>query len=402
MPDKPPVGTGRALVPSKRARAAMVRRLAGAAGAMTTAITQAMDARMPWFGKLSAEERSWITLVARAGIDGFAGWFGDDTDPAVDPLAIFSVAPRAMTRRISLQQTVDIIRTSIEVVEEQIATSMPKSDRLPLQTAIVQYSREVAFAAAEVYAQAAESIGAWDERTESIIIDAVVRHDDAVSVESRAATLGWPTTAPVVVIVGETPGGPADQAADELRHAATRGGLSVLCAAQGDRLIALLTGAGIVDDASALAAATQLQDRFGPGAVIVSSLAPNLGGAFDSAAEALSGAAAAPGWPEGPRVRAAKTMLPERALLGHPQAREDLLRTIYHPLVSAGGDLLSTCVCFLDHAGSIEASARALFVHANTVRYRIKRIDEVTGASPTDARDAYALRVAITLGRLAA
>jgi DNA-binding PucR family transcriptional regulator len=41
-----------------------------------------------------------------------------------------------------------------------------------------------------------------------------------------------------------------------------------------------------------------------------------------------------------------------------------------------------------------------LFVHANTVRYRLRRIHEVTGYSPTDPRDAFALRLAITLGRL--
>ena len=40
-----------------------------------------------------------------------------------------------------------------------------------------------------------------------------------------------------------------------------------------------------------------------------------------------------------------------------------------------------------------------LFVHPNTVRYRLKRITDVTGLSPTDARDAYTLRVALTLGR---
>jgi len=48
----------------------------------------------------------------------------------------------------------------------------------------------------------------------------------------------------------------------------------------------------------------------------------------------------------------------------------------------------------------VEATARDLFVHANTVRYRLKRIQDATGYSPTDARDAYVLRLAITLGRL--
>jgi DNA-binding PucR family transcriptional regulator len=43
-----------------------------------------------------------------------------------------------------------------------------------------------------------------------------------------------------------------------------------------------------------------------------------------------------------------------------------------------------------------------LFVHANTVRYRLRRAADVTGLTPTDPRDAYTYRVALTLGRLAA
>ena len=42
-----------------------------------------------------------------------------------------------------------------------------------------------------------------------------------------------------------------------------------------------------------------------------------------------------------------------------------------------------------------------LFVHPNTVRYRLKRVLEVTGLAPADARQAFTLRVAVVLGRLA-
>jgi DNA-binding PucR family transcriptional regulator len=41
-------------------------------------------------------------------------------------------------------------------------------------------------------------------------------------------------------------------------------------------------------------------------------------------------------------------------------------------------------------------------VHANTVRYRLRRAAEITGMSVTDPRQAYTYRVAMTLGRLAA
>ena len=61
-----------------------------------------------------------------------------------------------------------------------------------------------------------------------------------------------------------------------------------------------------------------------------------------------------------------------------------------------------TLIAYLDNSGSVEATARALFVHPNTVRYRLRRIAEVSGYHPADARSAYVLRLSVTLGRLMA
>jgi DNA-binding PucR family transcriptional regulator len=48
----------------------------------------------------------------------------------------------------------------------------------------------------------------------------------------------------------------------------------------------------------------------------------------------------------------------------------------------------------------LESAARALFIHPNTVRYRLRRVGDVTGLSPLLPREAYALRIALTVGRL--
>jgi DNA-binding PucR family transcriptional regulator len=94
-------------------------------------------------------------------------------------------------------------------------------------------------------------------------------------------------------------------------------------------------------------------------------------------------------------------LLPERALIGDAAARAQLLSGLYSPLAGAGATILETVAAFLENGGSVEATARLLFVHPNTVRYRLRRVADVTGYSPTEARDSYTLRVAITLGRLA-
>ena len=401
-PARPGPVTGRVLVPSDRARAALVKRLAATTSAMTTATLAAMDERHPWFGEMDAEHRSWIGIVARTGIDGFVQWVADDPEVPFEPSTVFATAPQALTRNITLHHTVDLLRTTIAVVEEQLVHVVGKNDLEVLQLAIVHYSREIAFAAAEVYARAAELRGAWDARMEALVVDAIVRAEADEAMVSRASTLGWTSGSKVFVAVGLAQEGTGQDVTIRLRHQATRLGVEVLTAVQGDRLVVVASSPGITDMAGAIDLIGHFDEHFAVGHVVVGDLVDDLVDTPVSARAATSGLRASLAWPEGGRVLPASELLPERALAGDGHARRTLAREIYQPLQAAGGDLLETCVSFLDHGCSVEGTARDLYVHANTVRYRIKRIQDVTGYSPTDARDAYVLRLAITLGRLAA
>ena len=42
--------------------------------ALGTAAMTLMDERLPWFRALSAENRSWLGLVAQAGVAAFVDW----------------------------------------------------------------------------------------------------------------------------------------------------------------------------------------------------------------------------------------------------------------------------------------------------------------------------------------
>ncbi len=97
----------------------------------------------------------------------------------------------------------------------------------------------------------------------------------------------------------------------------------------------------------------------------------------------------------------AADLLPERALTGDEQARRELVEELYRSLAGAGAALLDTVTAYASSGGSLEATARALFVHPNTVRYRLRRVAEVCGRAPTEPRDLFALQVALVLGRLA-
>lgn len=389
--------SGRTLVPSSRARSAMVRRLSAQAAEMTTATLSEMDARYTWFSEMEAEHRSWIGIVARAGIDLFVAWLSDEGDEPVSAAGLFDAAPRSVMRRITLQQTVELVRTTVEVVEQTV-TQMPRSDRAVLSTAIVYFSREVAFAAAELYATAAETRGAWDARLESLVVDAVVRGEADENLVSRASTLGWHSPESVAVVVGISPPG-TESAVEQIRKAASRAGLDALVSTQGDRLVVVL-GGDLNGTDGVVAVVRRFEGLFGEGPIVVGPLVEKLVDAGLSARAAFSGSRSAVAWPEAPRPVSAIDLLPERALAGDGHARRALAVDVYEPLGRAGGELLGTLVAFLDHGGSIEASSRALYVHANTVRYRLRRIQDVTGYNPTAPRDAYVLRLAVTVGRL--
>ena len=96
----------------------------------------------------------------------------------------------------------------------------------------------------------------------------------------------------------------------------------------------------------------------------------------------------------------ADDLLPERALLGDMPARHLLIERVFTPLQRAGGALLETATAYLHGGRGVEATARALFVHPNTVRYRLGKIAEVTGYDLGDPREAHVVRTAVALGTL--
>jgi DNA-binding PucR family transcriptional regulator len=146
-------------------------------------------------------------------------------------------------------------------------------------------------------------------------------------------------------------------------------------------------------------AARPIAAKCGPGPVVVGPQVPDLYDSTHSAQAAVAGLRAAAGWPDAPRPVPATELLPERALDGDDDARGYLVQSVYNPMLAAGAPLLDTLTTYLEQGSSLEATARLLFVHPNTVRYRLRRVTELTGLAPTDGRNAFTLRIALVLGR---
>ena len=341
---------------------------------------------------MTADERSWIGLIAQTGIAALADRLaGADTEAGVG--AVLAGAPRDLVRAVTLEQIVAMSRAVVDEVEGAVGELAAPGDEIALQHEVLRFARDVAFVSAEAFARAAEARGAWDARLASLVVDALLAGHEA-TVLNNAAALGWRDGAGVTVIAGQPPDGDPEAAADAVDAAARHQGLPVVTSGRGDALVAVI---GDVRDAGRVA--RLLASRFGTGAVVYGPLAPTLSAAGPSARAALAGLRAAVAWPGAPRPVAASALLPERALDGDPDAIDDLTR-LYDDLVGEGGGLVETLASLLESTGSIEATSRELFVHANTVRYRLRRIAETTGLSASDPRQAYVLQTTLSVGRL--
>ncbi|TDP96149.1 PucR family transcriptional regulator [Labedaea rhizosphaerae] len=371
-----------------------------ASGRLASASLAAMEEQFPWFQRMPADQRASVLLIAQGGVAGFAAWMRDRSEALRLTTDAFRTAPRELSRWISLRQTVELVRAALSVFEQEVPPlAADDAERAVLTEAVLRYGKEVAFTSAMSYASAAETRGAWDARLEALVVDGIVRGDAEEALLSRAAALGWDPGAEATVLVGNPPSDDQPTVVYEVRSRAARASRAALLSVQGSRLVVVLAGATETpDDAEVL---RRMADAFGAGPVVAGPTVASLAEAHRSSAEALSGLRAVVGWPAAPRPVRSADLLPERALAGDPEAEWQLVDGIARPLEEAGGAVLETVQTYLESGGVLENCARLLFVHPNTVRYRLRKATELTGRNPIDPRDALVLRIALCVGRLA-
>lgn len=366
------------------------------AGELATRALHRVEQRLAWYRTMPAELRSWVGVILQSAIASFAAWYAEPTRHKAVSAEVFGSAPPELTRAISLEHVVQMARLAIEAVEQSLDDVVGPAAAPQVREAMLRYSREVAFAAATVYARAAEERGAWDARLEALVVDAVLRDETDESVRSQAAALRWPRPGGIAVVVGTVPAdADPELVVDGVRTGARAHGHSAMVGVHGDRLVVLLDNV-----ADPVVAAAAVVEQFGPQAVVVGPRASTLSDAAGSARTALAGMRAAPGWPDAPRPVPAAALLPERVLCGDPAARASVVDEVYVPLADDRGPLIDTVEAYLSSGCSIEAASRRLLVHPNTVRYRLRRAHDLSGWSPTEPRGQFVLRVALTLGRL--
>lgn len=362
-----------------------------------------MEQQLPFVGRLEAAQRAEVQIVVQKSVTNFIDWLSHPEHDARLGFDSFADLPQDLARALTLRETVDMVRVAMEFFEQWLpALARNESQLGALTEEVLRYGRELGFGAAAAYASAAESRGAWDTRLEALVVDAVVRGDTGSEMASRAAALNWDAAAPATVIIGSPPEDERIGVVSKVHDVARAHRRSALAVEQGPRLVTIVSGPLPPDgrtgaDRSFL---SELLTVFADGPVVIGPTMPSLGQAHTSAREALIGIHAVPGWESAPRPVFASELLAERALLGDAAAVETMVDRFVRPLGEPDGVLAQTLGAYLESGGAVEACARRLYVHPNTVRYRLKRITEVTGRDPADPRDAFVLRLAVTLGRL--
>lgn len=88
------------------------------------------------------------------------------------------------------------------------------------------------------------------------------------------------------------------------------------------------------------------------------------------------------------------------ALSADPQKAayyKGLLRPLQQYDSEHHGDLVATLAAYLRHSGNATRTADALYLHRNSLRYRLARIQALTGMDPNDPDARLALQIGVLM-----
>ena len=349
---------------------------------------------LDWFDGLSADAQGWVSEVVNAGIERFLVWLNNPDEPLLASNTGLGSVPTAAAHAVTLGQTVELISTGLGAIEPIAATMAAKGDEEWLLQQIARYGREIAFAAALVYARVAEQRGARTARQSSDLVDALITGRSPAAIELLASRVGFTPATPVRAAAC-VPTQDPQLALAEIERSARKLDRHVVTALHEGLIVAVWATRAREHP---LTVARQL---FGPHAsAVVAGPVESIIAAGPALRRAIAGLAARPARPRTREVLEASDLLSERALIGELAAQDELVDRCFVRLRDSGTGLLETVDVMFDNHGVLEQAAKALPVHVNTLRYRLDRIAEFTGFDLRDSRGAFAIFTGVSLGRM--
>ncbi|MER0484322.1 helix-turn-helix domain-containing protein [Streptomyces sp. Edi2] len=372
---------------------------------VVAAIVTAVREQVPAYAALDDGRLHEVRAIAAWALDRLLHLWA--TDGALTPADLRRFRGIAAARAADgrpVQAVLRAYRVAATVLTDEIAAATPPPGapdafalaRMALTT-LDTLSEEMATA----YTATSEDLTADRDRALRLLLDDLIagRHASIGALTDRAARLGRQLPDPYCLLVAEPTGadgaGVTQETATGLLSSlggdgGHGGGLTPLVTVRGSRAVLLLPAA------AGAAAPRALGERGLRGCAISGESLDRIAVAYRLAADALDTAPAHAHHPERVLTDGDAQVL---ALLGGRPATtpEQISRLILGPLLQPGRrHLMDALTTYLD-TGSANAAARRLGLHPQSLRYRLRRIGDLTTREPRDPWQRLTLDIARTI-----
>ncbi|MGW6058295.1 PucR family transcriptional regulator [Streptomyces sp. NPDC055189] len=386
---------------------------------LVEAIVDAVHEQVPAYTALDGSRFPEVRAIAAWATDRLLDHWA--TDGAIDPADLRRFRGIAAARAADgrpLQAVLRAYRVAAAVLADEVAARAPQlsaQDAFALAQLLLTAMDTISEEMTTAYAATSERLSGDRDRSLQLLLDDLIagRHASLGALGARASRLGVQLPERYSLLVAE-PAEPAELAepAEPADATAPDGTPSDISLTTSTALLASLGGGGargtslatthgsravlLVPVVSADAVPEVLRRHAWRGCVISGESLDRVAIAHRLAAGALDTAPPHAHRPDRVLTDADAHVL--ALLAGHPVASPDQIgRTVLGPLVdNAQRHLLEALTAYID-TGSANAAARALHLHPQSVRYRLRRVRDITSRDPRDPWQRLTLDIARTI-----
>ncbi|MEU4083510.1 PucR family transcriptional regulator [Streptomyces aureus] len=366
------------------------------------AIVAAVHEQVPVYAALDDSRLPEVRAIAAWGLERLLHlWATDGTLGAADLRRFRGIASARAADGRPVRAVLRAYRVAGTVLTDEVAARAPglgADDAFALARMLLVSLDTLSEEMATAYAATSEDLAGDRGRALRLLLDDLIagRHASVGALTDRCARLGVQLPDPCCLLVAE----PASAERPDAAHGTATDLLDAL-AGPGDEATPLATVRGsravlLLPLAAAAKAGAVLGERSWRGCAVTGEGLDRIALAHRLAADALDTAPAHAHRPGHVLTDADAQVL--ALLAGRPAAAPgQIARLVLGPLTEAAqGHLLDALAAYLD-AGSANAAARALHLHPQSLRYRLRRVQELTGRDPRDPWHRLTLDIARTV-----
>ncbi|MEV0321516.1 PucR family transcriptional regulator [Streptomyces sp. NPDC050658] len=373
---------------------------------LVEAVVDAVHARVPAYTALDGSRFPEVRAIAAWANDRLLGhWVTGGAIDEADLRRFRGIAAARAADGRPLQSVLRAYRVAAAVLADEVAARAPQlstKDAFALTRLLLTAMDTLSEEMTAAYADTSERLTGDRDRSLRLLLDDLIagRHASLGALTDRANRLGIQLPESYCLLVAEPANGTQPEGPTDLSlH--TSAALLAALGGDGPRETSLATTHGsravlLLPAAAADAAPDVLRGQALRGCAVSGESLDRVAVAHRLAADALDSAPPHAHRPDRVLTDADAHVL--ALLAGHPVASPDRVgRLVLGPLVDRSQHhLLEALTAYID-TGSANAAARALHLHPQSVRYRLRRVHALTDRDPRDPWQRLTLDIARTV-----